>query len=406
MSDGLSGYRTDNTNGLRGLGKSDRCFGCKGVHPWMKDGVIVCPNRDQPGVCAITEAAYKAWLAKARECCDTRASRKRNRGGTDYDNMTPENKAKIKEQVLASMGVTTIWHGDDASTITNNSAKSGGAKNPTKPLILIADVQVLSSANLSKDILPAPIVSNLPHILLNFGTSLDDPDCPSVRCLVDTGAALTTGNFHYVATIAKRFPHCVAKVYGPDDYNAIVLSGIIQCGAGDSVATELTVRFQFHLPYLTREGQATSILIATGPHVSVNAILGLPFIQATKMIIDASDHVVDMWALDNPPFPLEYRRAAVHVPILEENSAAHVNMSYAHTTLIKEIKNLELFFSNATVKQYSAGRVSFGSRAVSQPLSPSKSAMRIDTVLGKHGLTESSTDDYSDPSWGIQPGSE
>jgi hypothetical protein len=164
--------------------------------------------------------------------------------------------------------------------------------------------------------------------------------------------------------------------------------------------------FQFHFPYLACEGQGTSILIATGPHIAVNAIVGLPFIQATKMIIDASNHVVDMRALDTPFSPLEYRRAAVHVPILEENSAARVNMSYAHTTLVKEIEDLELFFSNAAVKQYGAGRLSFGSRAVSQPLSPSKLALRINTVLGKHGLTESSMDDYSDPSWGIQPDNE
>jgi hypothetical protein len=124
------------------------------------------------------------------------------------------------------------------------------------------------------------------------------------------------------------------------------------------------------------------------------------------MIIDTSDHVVDLQALDTPPFPLEYHCAAVHVPILEENSAACVNMSNAHTTLIKEIKDLELFFSNVAVKQYGAGRVLFGSGAVLQPLSPSKSALQIDTVLGKHGLTESSTDDYSDPSWGIQPDNE
>ncbi len=128
MSDGSSGYHTNNTNGSWGLGKSDSCFGCKGVHPWMKDGVIVCPNRDQPGVHAIAEAAYKVWLAKARERRATHASRKRNRGGTDYDNMTPEIKAKIKEQVLASMGVTTIRQGDDASTITNDFAKPGSAK--------------------------------------------------------------------------------------------------------------------------------------------------------------------------------------------------------------------------------------------------------------------------------------
>ncbi len=194
----------------------------------MKDGVIVCPNCDQPGIRAIVEAAYKAWLAKACKRRATRASRNCNRGNTNYNNMTPENKAKIKEQDLASMGVTTIWQGDSASTITNDSTKSGGAKKPTKLIILIADVQVTSLANLSKDILPAPIVSNLPHILLKFGTLLNNPDCPSVRCLVYTGAALTTGNFPLVPTIAKRFPHCVAKVYDPEDYNAIVLSRIIQ----------------------------------------------------------------------------------------------------------------------------------------------------------------------------------
>jgi hypothetical protein len=63
--DGLSGYCTNDTNGSRGLGKSDHCFGCKGVHPWMKDGIIVCPNCNQPGVRAIAEAAYKALLAKS-----------------------------------------------------------------------------------------------------------------------------------------------------------------------------------------------------------------------------------------------------------------------------------------------------------------------------------------------------
>jgi hypothetical protein len=163
------------------------------------------------------------------------------------------------------------------------------------------------------------------------------------------------------------------------------------------------VGFQFHLPYLTCEGQATSILIATGPHIAVNVIVGLSFIQVTKMIIDASDHVVDMRALDTPPFPLEYHHAAVHLPILEEDSAASARMSNAHANLIKEIKELELFLANAAVDQCGTSRVAFGSRAVSQPLSPSKLALQIDTVLGKHGLTESLTDDYSVPTWGTHP---
>jgi hypothetical protein len=110
-----------------------------------------------------------------------------------------------------------------------------------------------------------------------------------------------------------------------------------------------------------------------------------------------------MRALDTPPFPLEYRRAAVHVPILEEDRAATAHMSKAHANLIKEIDDIELYLANAAVDQCGAGRVTFGSRAVSQPLSPSKSALRIDTVLGKHGLTESPTDYYSVPVWGAEP---
>ena len=56
-----------------------------------------------------------------------------------------------------------------------------------------------------------------------------------------------------------------------------MLSSIVQQN-GKSVTTDLTVAFQFHMPYLTREGAPPTLLIASGPHVTVNAILGLPFI--------------------------------------------------------------------------------------------------------------------------------
>ena len=117
-------------------------------------------------------------------------------------------------------------------------------------MILVADVVVLSSASPNRVILPVPIVSNFPHIHLQLGTVLDCPNCPVIRCAVDTAAALSTGTFHLVAAVAKQYPHCVAKLFVPKDYNPIVLSGIIQCGS-ELVTTELTVGFQFHLPYLS-----------------------------------------------------------------------------------------------------------------------------------------------------------
>jgi hypothetical protein len=153
-----------------------------------------------------------------------------------------------------------------------------------------------------------------------------------VHCVVDKAAALSTGNFHFVAVVAKCHPHCLAKIYVPRDYNPIVLSGIVQCG-GELITTELTIGFQFHLPYLTKEGNPTSILIATGPQVTVNMIVGLPFIQATWAVIDLSDNVAGLRALDAPPFPLKYHRSTVHVPaaIGEGNEhPVHMTGTYAN----------------------------------------------------------------------------
>jgi hypothetical protein len=239
---------------------------------------------------------------------------------------------------------------------------------------------------------------------LQLGATLDCPNCPILRCVVDTAAALTTGNFHFVAALAKKYPHCVAKLYAPEDYNPIILSGIIQHG-GESVMTDLTVGFQFHLPYLMRDGQATSILIATGPHVTVDTIVGLPFIQATCMLINLSNNVADMHVLNASLFPLEYCCAAVHVPIVDEAGAAPTHLSTAHQDLIKEIKALEQQFAASSfvtdVPNNSAIKhVSFGSRAVGQPMLSTTgnpiSAIHQDSLLGKHGLFDTPMEYYSD----------
>ena len=103
---------------------------------------------------------------------------------------------------------------------------------------------------------------------------------------MDKCTALSTGSFQFYASVAKRFPHCVAKVFAPKDYAPIVLSGIVQTSEHATVTTELEVGWQFHLLYKTKGGDNASFVIATGPHVSVNTILGPPFIQATGMIID------------------------------------------------------------------------------------------------------------------------
>ena len=59
------------------------------------------------------------------------------------------------------------------------------------------------------------------------------------------------------------------------------------------MTTELEVGWLFHLPYRTKEGNVATFVIATGLHVSVNTIIGLPFQVATGMVIDLGDKVLE-----------------------------------------------------------------------------------------------------------------
>jgi hypothetical protein len=140
-----------------------------------------------------------------------------------------------------------------ASSVTTPSTLalgSGAARGRGRRQIFLVDVPVLAVSPLKQQ-MPIAIQSNLPHIILKLGASLDSPNCPKMCMVVNTCAALTTGSFHFYAQIAKGFPHSVEKIYAPQDYVAIVLSGIVQKGEA-AVTTELGVCFQFHLPYKTK----------------------------------------------------------------------------------------------------------------------------------------------------------
>ena len=255
--------------------------------------------------------------------------------------------------------------------------------------------------------LPAlPVQFSQRQSCLTFPTST----CSSAQYLIaptviDTAASLSIGNFHVVATVAKQYPRCVAKLFLPKVFNPIVLSGIVQRGS-ESVTTELTVGFQFHLPYLTKEGDTASILIATGPHVTMKRIVGLPFIQATRAVIDLGNNVAELRALDAPPFPLEYRRATVHVPIVDEGNNHPVHMADAYNNLIAEINSLERHFTSTDLVQVGSNgvdgtpRICFGARPVGTTHNTQTTlqpALTCSTKIGKSGFVGDPMDHYEDP---------
>jgi hypothetical protein len=103
----------------------------------------------------------------------------------------------------------------------------------------------------------------------------------------------------------KRYPQCIAKIFFPEEYSPIIFSRIVQDNAS-TITTNLPMAFQFHLPYLTKDGSTTSFVVTTRPKVSINTVLGLLLIKATGMTIGFIDEVVTAKHLDCPPFPINF----------------------------------------------------------------------------------------------------
>jgi hypothetical protein len=270
---------------------------------------VKCPNKSNPGVQEHAQKSlekYHATRKKQRE----KNSKKRNLVTTNLSDFDDVSQQRIREQVLQSNTKSEVGDATRVISAVTSTSQQSKTRDPQGKrnvgYIFIVDVQVLAAGNPLKQMMPISIQSNLPHIVLQLGIALDCPDCPSIRCAVDTCAALSTGSFHFFASVAKRFPHCVAKIFAPKDYSPIVLSGIVQSSEQAAETTELEVGWQFHLPYKTKDSDVASFAIATGPHVSVNTILGLPFQVATGMVIDLVDNVVECKSLDCLPFTINF----------------------------------------------------------------------------------------------------
>jgi uncharacterized Zn finger protein (UPF0148 family) len=323
------------------------CDGCGGHHRFLVDGEINCPNAHQEGVIA-KGYKTKAEREKRWRSRSSREERKKNKRWNDrnpnFSDLSPGNKKRMARQVMEAMAAA---ESDDEESPDEDAAKVAAAaaspkkakkaagilkKGSSKPTFTFifdvvegADGLVLSS-NVRLPPLPAAIDNLFLHAPIQFGTTLGAEDCPTVLCVVDTAAALTTGNIWFCMKLAKAFPHIVAKVHTKEECSPLTLKGVVESdGDGKVTTTELPMAFTFHLPYRMMDGAATSLTIACGPHVAVNVILGLPFIKATQMVIDAFENVAECRLLDHPPFPLECKRARVEIPQVEGpvNADAH-----------------------------------------------------------------------------------
>jgi hypothetical protein len=306
---------------------------------------------------------------------------RKNLATTNYSDFDDASKERIRQQVLQSVSAasdaTSVSSSITGMTGGTTTASAGAGRGRGKPVIYMYDAQVLQTESKCPT-LPATIQSGMPHITLQLGTVLGDNESPCIRCVLDTAAALCTGNYHFFAAIAKRYPHCVAKIYLPEDYSPIILSGIVQDNA-HSVTTDLSVAFQFHLPYLTKDGSPTSFVIATGPQVSVNTVHGLPLIKTTGMVIDMNDDVVEAKHLVFPPFNIKFRRATKQIPVFDDDATTHyVEFKDVHGILQK-------------TDAYIAGLCERIQSARSPTVSDSGAHRQVEAVSGSDSMTTITT---------------
>jgi hypothetical protein len=360
---GGGGYSTDggsratDRSGGRGPPRSWNCFGCSRAHPYLeykdRQHIIICPNKDAPGV---RDHATKniEKMRKNRKKKHTQNQKRKNLGTTNYADFDVAGQQQIQEQCLAAIGghkvsdntsamLSVTGPGSYAPSVGRGRRCGGGNR------IFVVDVAVLAATTPLKPQMPILIQSNLPHIPIKFGNDLNEPNCPTICCVVDTCAALTTGSFHFFAAIAKRYPHCVQKIFASQDYASIVLMGIVW-NKMEVVTTELEVSFLFCFPYKTSDGNDSSFMVATGPNVSVNTIIGLPFIKGVGMIIDTVDDVAECKYLDCPPFLIDYRCTSNQVPVMDEPSVPVHHSSWLLAT--DDSRNSEL---RAILRFQSAG---------------------------------------------------
>jgi hypothetical protein len=159
--------------------------------------------------------------------------------------------------------------------------------------------------------------------MLQMGSPKEEKNCPSLRCMLSSGALLSTANFHdYMEAVIKQHPH-IKAICIPNDYTSIILSGIITSPDKVPITMELLVRFEIFLLCMTKDGNETSLLVAAGPNVVVNLILGLPFIKVTGMILDFVNNVCQAKHLLANPFPIDFRCAMKSIPAIGGCDSAH-----------------------------------------------------------------------------------
>ena len=133
--------------------------------------------------------------------------------------------------------------------------------------------------------MPITSSNDLPHVSFPIGSKADEA---SITCLYDTGGALNTGNLALHMHIRKTVPTAVYEFEefdGSKPFDPIKLCGALldPSDYDSSKHGILSAVIRYHTPYSTIEGKKVFLCFALGADMSVDTIMGIPFIHELSM---------------------------------------------------------------------------------------------------------------------------
>jgi hypothetical protein len=287
--------------GGTGTTAKNPCWGCgKDDHVWAnRDGELFCPDQADPECQKKAAAARVEFVARnKKKSKDRAATRKRQTAMTTlFDSVDADDlKAFI------------------ASRSPVKKAKTPGADNVCFTIILCMPTMTPTT----KPLLPISIDTHLPHFEVAVGQKGSNSRF-KISLAYDTCAVTNVGWSTYHLAIAKKFPQLIKSlVWAKDQYTPLTLSGVVSSDDPNTknvtTQTVLPAIIEYHMPYMSTQGSATSFKVAIGPNVAVNTIIGMSMIRAGKFSLDVEDDMIDSGVLDTTPFPVTYKPTIRSLP--------------------------------------------------------------------------------------------
>jgi hypothetical protein len=136
---------------------------------------------------------------------------------------------------------------------------------------------------------------------------------------------------------------------------------------------------------MTNARSPTSLKVACGKQVGVNALIGMSFMTAAKLVVDLDDNIIEGKLLSCDPFPIIYKRPQRSMPNLVPVTG---NRSEKCLKVINAIETADAFI-NKVVIMNKATIMTTPLKSVADVLAANSPEVTFDRVVRSKGMSMS-----------------